>query len=131
MEKYELYKEPLRPFYHFTARYWDAKKLNPGPHEEGWINDVNGLTWLDGEYHLFAQRWWSGWLHAVSKDLVHWEELHPAFGKDEKGGTQSGGAIVDWKNTSGLATGKTPVIIAFWSGTDNLSQCISFSNDKG
>jgi fructan beta-fructosidase len=127
-----LYQEALRPQFHFTARYWDSYKLNPGPHEEGWINDVNGLVYLDGEYHLFAQRWWSCWLHAVSRDLVHWEELPPAFGKDEVfGGTQSGGAVVDWENASGLATGQTPVIVAFWSAVDNLRQCICYSNDRG
>ena len=126
-----LYREALRPQFHFTARYWDNYKLNPGPHEEGWINDVNGLVYLDGEYHLFAQRWWSCWLHAVSRDLIHWEELPPAFGKDDKfGGTQSGGAVVDWENTSGLATGDTPVIVAFWSALGPM-QCISYSNDRG
>lgn len=128
-----LYHERLRPQFHFTARQWTRYKLNPGPHEEGWINDVNGLFYLDGEYHLFAQRWWSCWLHAISKDLVHWEEVQPAFGKGGKfGGTQSGSAVVDANNTSGLATRKdTPVIVAFWSSTDNLNQCISHSNDRG
>ena len=80
-----LYHESLRPQFHFTARQWTFHKLNPGPHEEGWINDVNGLFYLDGEYHLFAQRWWSCWLHAISDDLVHWEEVQPAFGKGGEG----------------------------------------------
>jgi sucrose-6-phosphate hydrolase SacC (GH32 family) len=129
---FPLYREPLRPQFHFTARYWDAYQLNPQAHEEGWINDVNGLVYLDGVYHFFAQRWWSCWLHAVSRDLIHWEELPPAFGKDETfGGTQSGGAVIDYHNTSGLATGDIPVMIAFWSSTDNRRQCISYSNDRG
>lgn len=132
MPEHALYNEPLRPRFHFTSRYWDDYRLNPGWHEEGWINDVNGLMQLDGEYHLFAQRWWSCWLHAVSTDLVHWQELPPAFGKeDHLGGTQSGGGVVDYANTSGLATGETPVMVAFWSSTDNESQCISYSNDRG
>lgn len=38
-----LYREPLRPQFHFTARYWDQYTLNPQAHQEGWINDVNGL----------------------------------------------------------------------------------------
>lgn len=127
-----LYREPQRPQFHFTARYWDDYRLNPQAHQEGWINDVNGLVYLDGVYHFFAQRWWSCWLHAVSWDLIHWEELPPAFGKDETfGGTQSGGAVIDYHNTSGLATGPTPVMIAFWSSTDNRRQCISYSNDRG
>ena len=128
----ELYHESLRPQFHFTARYWNDYRLEPKEHQEGWINDVNGLVYLDGEYHFFAQRWWSCWLHAASKDLVHWKELPPAFGKDDKfGGTQSGGAVVDYDNTSGLAIGKTPVMVAFWASTDNLRQCISYSNDRG
>jgi len=128
-----LYHERLRPQFHFTARQWTRYKLNPGPHEEGWINDINGPFYLDGEYHLFAQRWWSCWLHAISKDLIHWEEIQPAFGQGGKfGGTQSGTAVVDSNNTSGLAASKdTPVIVAFWSSTDNRSQCISYSNDRG
>ena len=131
-QKPELYREALRPRFHFTARYWQNYQLNPQPHQEGWINDVNGLVHLDGEYHLFAQRWWSCWLHAVSTDLVHWKELPPAFGKDDTfGGTQSGGAAIDHDNTSGLATGKAPVMVAFWSAVDNNRQCISYSNDKG
>ncbi len=132
MPDYPLYQEPLRPQFHFTARYWDRPTLNPDRFDEGWINDVNGLTWLDGEYHLFAQRWWTCWLHAVSEDLVRWTELPPAFGQDEAfGGTQSGGGVIDARNTSGLATGETPVMVAFWSSTDNCRQCLSYSNDRG
>jgi len=128
-----LYHEALRPQFHFTARYWDDYNLEPGNDgREGWINDVNGLIYFDGEYHLFAQRWWHCWLHAVSNDLVHWEELKPAFGQDVKfGGTQSGTCVVDSRNVSGLATGSTPVMIAFWAAEDNKRQCISYSNDHG
>jgi len=135
-----LYRESLRPQFHFTARYWDGYTIEPGPDparpglggQEGWINDVNGPIYFDGEYHLFAQRWWHCWLHAVSKDFVHWEELKPAFGQDEKfGGTQSGTCVIDYRNVSGLATGSTPVMIAFWSAGDNQRQCISYSNDHG
>lgn len=127
-----LYHEALRPQFHFTARYWNDYKLNPQQHQEGWINDVNGLVYLAPEYHLFAQRWWSCWLHAVSADLIHWKELPPAFGEGgEFGGTQSGGGVIDSKNTSGLGTGETPLMVAFWASTDNLHQCISYSNDKG
>jgi sucrose-6-phosphate hydrolase SacC (GH32 family) len=128
----ELYKEKCRPQFHFTARYWDDYRLNPHNHEEGWLNDMNGLIHNQGEYHLFAQRWWSAWLHAISTDLIHWEELRPAFGKGGKfGGTQSGGGVVDFNNCSGLGDGKEPPMIAFWSSTDNLNQCISYSRDKG
>ena len=128
----ELYQEKCRPQFHFTARYWDDYRLNPQNHEEGWLNDMNGLIHNQGEYHLFAQRWWSAWLHAISTDLIHWEELRPAFGKGGKfGGTQSGGGVVDFNNCSGLGDGKEPPMIVFWSSTDNFSQCLSYSLDRG
>jgi len=127
-----LYHESLRPQFHFTARYWDDYRLHPPNHEEGWINDLNGLVQFDGQYHLFAQRWWSAWLHATSDDLVHWKEFRPAFGKGGAfGGTQSGGGVIDTNNTSGLGDGKTPPMIAFWASTDNLNQCMSYSLDRG
>ncbi len=127
-----LYHERLRPQFHFTARYWEDYRLHPPNHYEGWMNDLNGLVYNQGEYHLFAQRWWSAWLHAVSTDLIHWEELRPAFGKGGRfGGTQSGGGVVDLNNCSGLGNGKEPPMIVFWSSTDNLNQCISYSQDRG
>lgn len=131
----DLYHEKYRPQFHFTARQWtETARLNPGQRTEGWINDINGLVYYAGEYHLFAQRWARCWLHAVSTDLVHWNELQPAFWDDYQYGTgvQSGGAVVDTNNTSGLSPDpKNPPMVAFWSGFDNLHTCISYSLDKG
>lgn len=130
----DLYREKYRPQFHVTARQWTVRKLNPGMREEGWINDVNGLIHHNGQYHLFAQRWARCWLHLVSKDLVHWTELQPAFWDDKRFGTgvQSGTIVFDSKNVSGLSSDpKNPPLVAFWSGFDNRSQCISFSVDHG
>ena len=130
----DLYHEKYRPQFHFTARQWTVHLLNPGQQEEGWLNDPNGLIFVNGEYHLFAQRWAKCWIHAVSKDLIHWEEVLPAFWEDDRFGTgvQSGGAVYDIHNTSGLAHDAAhPAIVAFWSGFDNISQCLSFSLDNG
>lgn len=132
-EAMPLYQETHRPQFHFTARQWTQTRLNPQRRQEGWINDLNGLIYYDGEYHLFAQRWAKCWLHAVSRDLIHWEELQPAFWEEEEGsGVQSGTCVIDYNNTSGLSPDKnTPPMVAFWSRFDNRSQCISYSLDKG
>lgn len=89
----DLYQEKYRPQFHFTARQWTVNSLNPGQQEEGWLNDINGLIYLNGQYHLFLQRWAKCWLHAVSTDLIHWTEVQPAFWDDHRFGTgvQSGG----------------------------------------
>ena len=128
-----LYHESMRPQFHFTARQWTMDRLNPGMREEGWINDLNGLIYYEGEYHLFAQRWAKCWLHAVSKDLVHWTELPPAFWEEAVGsGVQSGTCVIDYQNTSGLSSDPAnPPMVAFWSRFDNRSQCLSYSLDHG
>ena len=73
-------------------------------------------------------------MRILSIDLVHWTELQPAFWEDHRFGTgvQSGGAVYDKDNTSGLSADKKhPPLIAFWSGNDNRSQCLSYSLDLG
>lgn len=128
-----LYEEKLRPIYHFTARQWTMDRLNPGQRQEGWINDLNGMIYYEGEYHMFAQRWNKCWVHAVSTDLVHWKELEPAFWEQSLGvGVQSGSCVTDYKNTSGLAQpGSEAPMVAFWTHNDNLSHGITYSLDKG
>ena len=128
-----LYHEALRPQFHFTARQWTMNRLNPGMQQEGWVNDLNGLIYYDGEYHLFAQRWAKCWLHAVSRDLLHWTELAPAFWEEKAGsGVQSGTCVVDYGNTSGLAPDQAnPAMVAFIPRWDNRSQIISYSLDHG
>ena len=128
-----LYHEAARPQFHFTARQWTMDRLNPGRREKGWLNDLNGLVYYDGEYHLFAQRWNKCWIHAVSRDLVHWTELAPAFWEESlDSGVQSGSCVIDYKNTSGLSPdAANPPMITFWSRNDNRSQCLSYSLDHG
>lgn len=128
-----VYQEAARPLYHFTARQWTMDRLNPGMRQEGWINDLNGMIFYKGEYHMFAQRWHKCWIHAVSKDLVHWEELEPAFWEEKlDSAVQSGSCVIDYKNTSGLGIpGGEPPMVAFWSRGDNRTQCMSYSLDQG
>ncbi len=127
------YDETFRPQFHFTARQWTVDRLNPGMRQEGWLNDLNGLIYVGGEYHLFAQRWNKCWIHATSRDLIHWTELEPAFWEEHlDSGVQSGTCVVDYDNSSGLSPDKaTPPLVAFWSRNDNRSHCVSYSLDRG
>lgn len=122
-----MYKECNRPQIHYTQR-------------RGWNNDPNGLLYYDGEYHLFYQhnpyeREWENmhWGHAVSKDLIHWEELPIALYPDEHGTMFSGSAVIDYKNTSGFGKGNTPPMVAIYTADnpEKQIQCIAYSLDKG
>ena len=130
--KGELYHETLRPQFHITARQWTMDRLNPGMRQEGWLNDLNGLVYYDGEYHFFAQRWNKCWIHSVSRDLIHWKELEPAFWEEKlDSAVQSGTCVIDYNNSSGLSPDKkTPPMVAFWSRNAPV-HCISYSIDHG
>ena len=122
-----LYKEVNRPQIHFTTR-------------RGWTNDPNGMVYFEGEYHLFYQhnpfeREWENmsWGHAVSKDLMHWEELSDVMFPDKLGAIFSGTAVIDYNNTSGFGKDGIPPMVAIYTvhSPDNERQCIAYSHDKG
>lgn len=121
----KVYREPLRPLVHFSSR-------------RGWLNDPNGLVFAGGEYHLFYQHnpygWHWGnmhWGHAVSRDLVRWEERPIALYPPRHGDWAfSGSAVVDRENTSGWKTGATDVLVAAYTSTGR-GECIVYSNDNG
>ena len=86
----KMIKKEERPDFHLSAR-------------TGWMNDPNGFSYYNGQYHMFYQyypyeaRWGSmHWGHAVSKDLLHWEYLPAALAPDEaydRDGCFSGSAV--------------------------------------
>ena len=128
----ELYREPLRPQFHFSSR-------------RGWLNDPNGLVYHDGTYHLFYQHnpygtEWGNmhWGHAVSEDLVHWTERPVALYPDALGTMFTGCAVVDRHNTSGLGNGSQPPIVLLYTAAGEwarppvaYTQCLAFSADGG
>lgn len=144
-----IYSEKGRPQFHFSQRV-------------GWNNDPNGMVYSDGLYHLswqcnpmiaaFANMFWG---HAVSKDLVHWEEMpiilrtmgkgksgkalpdtHPAM---VMGQAFSGGAAVDQNNTLGKQVGKTKTLILCVADTGGglggtkgrVGEALAYSTDNG
>jgi fructan beta-fructosidase len=130
-----VYDALHRPLVHFSLK-------------ENWMNDPNGMFYLDGEYHLFFQYYpdstvWGPmhWGHAISKDLVHWEQLPIALAPDSLGYIFSGSAVVDTNNTSGLGKPGQPAIVALFTyhdaskeragGIDFQSQGMAYSTDKG
>ncbi|QGK73584.1 glycoside hydrolase family 32 protein [Flavobacterium sp. SLB02] len=124
-----------RPNFHFTPK-------------NGWMNDPNGMFYADGVYHLYYQHYpeksvWGPmhWGHAVSKDLIKWEEQPIALYPDKDKYIFSGSAVVDTHNTSGLGTGKKAPIVAIYTLHDMTKekegkidveqQDIAYSNDNG
>jgi fructan beta-fructosidase len=131
----QLYSEPHRPQFHFSPK---AK----------WMNDPNGMVFLDGEYHLFYQHYPDGdvwgpmhWGHAISKDLIHWDHLPIALYPDSLGMIFSGSAVFDKNNSSGLGTLENPPLVAIFTyhkmeaekagKIDYQTQGVAFSLDKG
>lgn len=122
------YDEKYRPQFHFSAA-------------RDWLNDPNGLVYLDGEYHLFFQRFPGrldsdgsamAWGHAVSPDLVHWTQLTDAFTPDATHNFWSGSAVVDWQNTSGFGKDGRPPLVAFYTNAKPpFAQHLAYSNDRG
>ena len=136
-----LYQETTRPKYHFTPYTYQ-------------MNDPNGLVYnaTTGEYHLFFQcnrpfdtgveglTGTTSWGHAVSKDLVTWEELPLAVLPDELGMAWSGSAVIDYNNTSGLFDDSTPPasrMVLFYAsvGADTTygyaKESMAYSTDGG
>jgi fructan beta-fructosidase len=111
-----------------------------------WINDPNGLVHLDGRYHLFFQHNPHGtdhanlsWGHAVSTDLLHWQDRPVALHHDEHEQVYSGSVVVDHGNTSGFGEpGTRPLVAVYTSHYSDRSpyaglqaQSLAYSLDDG
>ncbi|RYD48226.1 MAG: 2,6-beta-D-fructofuranosidase [Verrucomicrobiaceae bacterium] len=129
----ELYKEELRPQFHFTSR-------------RGWLNDPNGLVYQDGKWHLFYQHnpynhGWDNmhWGHATSTDLFRWKEGPVGLFPDAEGYMFSGSGIVvpKDKTTLPLKDGNSLVLSYTAEGTRNYvpgkktEQGLAYSLDGG
>ncbi|MBQ3004158.1 MAG: GH32 C-terminal domain-containing protein [Clostridia bacterium] len=129
------YTDTYRPLLHITApRYI--------------LNDPNGLHYnsLTKEYHAYYQ--WreqykfgnDTWRHAVSTDLLHWEDHGVVLAPDKTQGgwIWSGSAVIDKDNTSGLfADTVAPEnrLVVFYTRTNYsdvpFGQEMAYSTDGG
>jgi len=131
-DRTDAFMERYRPQFHYTTR-------------KGWINDPCGLVYSDGQYHLFndhnpfgldipghlghPSKPPSRWSHAVSRDLVHWQELPIAILPDKLGAVFSGSGVVDKHNTAGF--GHNAIVLCYTSAGIPFSQSLSYSTDRG
>ncbi|MFM8834600.1 MAG: glycoside hydrolase family 32 protein, partial [Cytophagales bacterium] len=131
----QRYSEQYRPQIHFSPA-------------KNWTNDPNGLVYHEGEYHLFFQynpygdTWGHmSWGHAVSKDLMHWEELPLAIEEYQDAATGdstmifSGTVVIDKENTAGFGTNAMIAIYTSHVHKNNEAvvqhQSLAYSTDKG
>ena len=117
------YSEQYRPQIHFTPA-------------KNWMNDPNGMVYVDGTYHLFYQYnpqgndWGNmSWGHATSTDLIHWKEQAVALTRDELGDVFSGSAVIDKNNTAGFGAGA--MVALYTSASGAQQQSIAYSTDGG
>jgi beta-fructofuranosidase len=107
-----------RPAFHFLP-------------EKNWMNDPNGLIQWKGQYHLFYQYNPNGpfhgtihWGHAVSKDLIYWQDLPialtPAPGEPDEEGCWSGCCVNQDGAPVIVYTGVHPQVVCLATGSDDL-----------
>lgn len=100
----------------------------------GWINDPNGFSYFNNQYHLFYQyhpfnsNWGPmHWGHSVSNDLVNWENKSIALAPDTEcdcDGCFSGTAMVENNKLYVMYTGVNESDKAV-----KQQQCIAVSDD--
>lgn len=128
------YTEVYRPQFHFSTK-------------KNWLNDPNGLVYYDGVYHLFFQYMpphrpgaYKDWGHAISRDLIHWEQTANHITPHKVwGGCWSGSAVVDERNVAGFQRGEEKTIVAFITNGGHpdrgvgplCTQCVAYSTDGG
>ena len=115
--------EQYRPQIHFTPA-------------KNWMNDPNGMIYIDGTYHLYYQynpqgNGWGNlsWGHATSTDMLHWEEQPVALQPDALGMIFSGSAVCDKDNTAGF--GANAIVALYTSASAAQQQSIAYSHDGG
>ena len=120
------YNEPYRDQYHYSVK-------------DGWGNDPNGMVYYKGKYHLFYQfyddtQWGPMHIaHAVSTDMIHWEEKPIALYPDANGNMFNACIVADTGNTSGFFDGiEGGGLVALITANGNGQRIkLAYSTDEG
>lgn len=126
IKKEQEIKEEVRPHFHLTPRV-------------GWMNDPNGFSFYNGEYHLFYQyhpydtNWGPmHWGHAVSNDLVNWSHLPAAMAPDgafDNKGCFSGSSLtLDDGQQYIIYTGVYTLAKEDGNAVEHQMQCVAIGN---
>lgn len=121
----DMNENNFKPKFHFSC-------------PKGWMNDPNGFSFFNGEFHLYYQHYpfdtkWGPmhWGHATSKDLLHWTDqpiaLYPDSPCDNQG-CFSGTALTENDRQILIYTGvtKNPA-----NTEQNIQQqCIAINDGK-
>lgn len=112
--------------------------------ETGWMNDPCGLVYDQGIYHLYFQhnpfsvQWGNmSWGHAISKDLIHWEQQEEAIWPDADGTIFTGSALMNRQGLFGLSQDAQLYIYTSagssskWSEEKKFVQKLAWSTDGG
>lgn len=112
--------------------------------ESGWVNDPCGLLYDKGTYHLYFQHnpfsveWGNmSWGHAVSTDLLHWEQKEDALWPDEDGTIFTGSAVVNEQGLFDLPKDAQLYVYTSagssskWSAGKKFVQKLAWSTDGG
>jgi fructan beta-fructosidase len=126
------YREDYRAQFHFSPM-------------TGWMNDINGIVWQGGKFHMIYQ-WGKNIRHggyATSPDLLHWSDqgvalipqksdLPPAAVRNVSGEqVYSGSAVVvSGSVAKGVTGSEKEAIVAVYTGTGK-GTCLAWSNDGG
>lgn len=117
-----------RPEFHLSAR-------------AGWMNDPNGFSYYNGQYHMFYQYYpnetkWGPmhWGHAVSEDLLRWTYMPAALAPDttyDGDGCFSGSAcaLPDGRHML-MYTGVRRELCADGIPRDVQTQCLAFGDGQ-
>ncbi|SES05576.1 Sucrose-6-phosphate hydrolase SacC, GH32 family [Salipaludibacillus aurantiacus] len=129
-EKYAAYADGFEngehpePYLDYERSRYDEDRHRPQYHlisPEHWMNEPHAPFYFEGKYHIFYQHnpqgpYWNHihWGHAVSDDMIHWEDMPIALAPE--GGSVSPDGV--WSGDATFDADGNPVLL-FTAGDDS------------